>query len=346
MPVYILTDPKNKGGVQTWINDIQKHIYIKKIFYDINFTIPPNSILCINNYTNNDFYIKYKKRPKDIKIYFVLHSDICPSNEFFVNNKDIFDGVICVSKYIIEKVCNLLPHHEKIYIPNKDNYIKNKITKNTNDTFKITYVGRLSYEKNLPMLFDAISKLQKLTDIKIMLNVYGDYSHNYGLYLKNYVSEFNLDSFITFKNYESNKEIIYSNTDCVILTSVHEGYPYCLIEANKYNINILSSNFSKLEYHFDEKCLYKYEGLNLLDYYNTLYIQNYKELLKKIGYIEIILQKKIPNTLFNKIKYLHNNIINEKILIPPHFVNKYNTLYDKNVNIICDKILELIKQKD
>src|SRR5690606_6818965 len=111
MPIYILTDPKNKGGVQTWINNIQKHIHIKDIFYDINFTIPQNSILCINNYTNNDFYIKYKNKPRDIKIYFVLHSDICPSNEFFVNNEDIFDGVICVSKYIIEKVCNLLPHH-------------------------------------------------------------------------------------------------------------------------------------------------------------------------------------------------------------------------------------------
>lgn len=345
MSIYILTDPKNQGGVGTWINNIQKQIKIKQIYYDINFTLEPNSILCVNNYTNNDFYIKYKNKPKDVKIYFVIHSDICPSNEFFINNKDIFDGVICVSKYTIEKAYYLLPKHEKIYIPNEEKYIKNQYHQNIKDTYKLTYVGRLSYEKNLPMLFDAINKLQSLTNIKITLDVYGDYSCNYGLYLKNYIDIFKLNNLITFKGFESNKDKIYSDTDCVILTSSHEGYPYCLIEASKYNLNILSSNLSKLEYHFDEKYLYKFEGVDVHEYYNTLYIQSYREILKKIGYIDIVIHKKIPKSLHSKIKHLYNNIINEKLLIPPHFINKHNTIYDKNVDIICNKILEQINIK-
>ena len=56
------------------------------------------------------------RKNKNIKIYFVAHSDICPYNSFFLKHIDKIDKIICVSEYIANKIGT------KAFV--LDNYVK------------------------------------------------------------------------------------------------------------------------------------------------------------------------------------------------------------------------------
>ncbi|PCJ49781.1 MAG: colanic acid biosynthesis glycosyltransferase WcaL [Gammaproteobacteria bacterium] len=110
----------------------------------------------------------------------------------------------------------------------------------TNKARKILYVGRLSAEKGIPILFDSISKL-KNQNYDIELTLLGDGDDR--AYLENLSREKNLDSSIRFAGFVSHEEIAKSlrDSDIFVLPSFAEGIPVALMEAMAIGIPVIAT---------------------------------------------------------------------------------------------------------
>lgn len=335
MITYIYSSNYNfSNGVTTWENLVNKK-FGYQIINSLENTINSCNVY-VNNCTNESFY---KYMDNSINFYYVMHSDLCPVNDFLIQNIDKFKGIVCTSKHVYNKCKKYFADKDIIEIYNDDLCDVNKENiKNVRTFIQIHYIGRLAEEKNLPMLFDAIRNIEN-----IKLCIYGTaISEEYEKYLRNIANKSN----IYFMGYLNNEcEELY-DCDIVILPSIHEGLPFCLLEAHKRNIQIISNNFSKLDEHIQSNGYFLYDGLNYGDYENILTIKNYNVLLKKIGYIDFVVTHRLSKQVYDKIKDLitkNNKIMyGVRILIPETYIG-IRGLYEKNVCILRNKILELIK---
>ncbi|MCI5056268.1 MAG: glycosyltransferase, partial [Flavobacteriales bacterium] len=115
------------------------------------------------------------------------------------------------------------------------------------DTLAIGIVGRLVPIKNHKLFLDAIKNLS--TDKKIVAFIIGDgelreelmeYSKSLGL--KTTLKECSNDSEVVFTSWIRNVDWAYAGLDLVCLTSLNEGTPVSLIEAQAAGRAIISTN--------------------------------------------------------------------------------------------------------
>jgi hypothetical protein len=205
------------------------------------------------------------------------------------------------------------------------------------------YIGRLTPEKNIPMLLEALIQLDG-----VVLYIYGENNNQYGKYLDHLTKYFNIKDKVIFMGQIDTKSELYEKADFVILPSVHEGLPYCLLEARSFNIQIISHNISKINHHIPDGSYYQYDGININDFLDTLYIDDYNYLLKKIGYSEILIsptimraKREIYNILVPLCTKDGKPLFGKKILVPPSIFGTKVGTYFKNVN----KIVEVVKKK-
>jgi glycosyltransferase involved in cell wall biosynthesis len=199
--------------------------------------------------------------------------------------------------------------------------------------------------------------MRSLPDVSLC--IYGEKNVKYYDYLVNLCDILNVKNRVHFMGFIDGKYELYNQASAIILPSVHEGLPYCLLEAVTYNIPVIYNDISKISYHIDmndtnSNVSYVYDGYTKkLD--NTLYVENYSSLLKMIGYIEytisvqdmIALNKVDENSSF-RIKALKSLIcgkviVGSKYLIPPYLTgiktfDASNNLYETNVNKIVGAI--------
>ncbi len=369
--IYIYSKNPSSGGPATWEN-LQQY----KIVTDFD-NVEDDSKIYVNNCIDELFYKSMKDFTNRLNFYFVIHSDLCPVNKFFDDYKEYFTGIICTNKFVYQKFSKIYDNHEMICLFNechkfskiygKHNTLDLFTTKsldfagNTLDLFTtksldfavntldllasnantskteliLGYVGRLSPEKNIPMLIDAVKELN------VKLLIYGSAQNNeYEVYLKGLTK--NIKNII-FMGHEDDINKIYSSINIIILPSVHEGLPYCLLEARSYNVHIIANNFSKLELHIDCKNYFKFFGLNYDEYEKITYIKSYDELLKKIGYIEYVVTRRIAHSVFDTIKDLickNGKILyGMRVVVPDH---RQDSLYQSNVNLLKKFILNVI----
>lgn len=348
MVLYVLSNPKKIGGVFQW----EQFVENATIIYNIQ-QFESNDIIYVNNYVSNDFFNQHFLQQlcdNNIKLFFVIHSDLCPINKFFVYFQKYFFGVISTNLYVNQKIQTLFPHIENIFIPNISKIINQNISSYKSEK-RIHYVGRLSPEKNLPMLFSAMVYLPN-----IKLYVYGETNVKYFDYLSKLCSLLKICDRVIFMGYSDSKYELYNLASCVILPSVHEGLPYCLLEAEAYNIPTIYNDISKISLHLKNKSNlnYVYQGYqNNLD--NMMYIDSYLTLLKMIGYVEYTIDVKSMITL-NKLNtksdlklqtllsiimnYKDKITVGEKFIVPPFLLNNThkNNQYESNVQLIVASI--------
>jgi hypothetical protein len=339
MQITILSDDNNYGGTYEWL----KHNPNNIIYHHDD--IYENEIIYINNYTNIKFYDNIDViKKKNIKLCYIIHSDICPINKLLIDNIHKFDMVISINLITYNKINRLYPFIENVYLPNKyelNTVFKKEIRKI--NYIKINFIGRLSPEKNLPMLIESIKHIDN-----VILNIYGSKNDNYSKYIENMISYFNINDKVLIHNYTDNKNIMY-DCDFVILPSVHEGLPYCLLEAKYYKVNIISHDISNIKFHIPNETYYQYNGLSEDLYKDALYVDSYNELLIKIGYIEFMVLRKTPIHILENIKYLISDskgkiLFNNKTIIPPCLLNMENYNYTKNIELIQNNITDCIKK--
>jgi glycosyltransferase involved in cell wall biosynthesis len=355
MVLYVLSNPKKIGGVFQWEQFIENAI----IIYNIDCIFERNDIIYVNNYTKTDFFnTNYLQQlcDRNIKLFFVFHSDLCPINKFFVCYQKYFSGVISTNLYVKQKLQQLLPTLWNIYIPNISKIIPENISSSKSER-RIHYVGRLSPEKNLPMLLSAIRLLQN-----VKLYIYGETNVKYYDYLLNLCNLLQISDKVIFMGFSDSKYDLYNGASCIILPSVHEGLPYCLLEAEAYKIPVIYNDISMISLHLKghENVNYTYKGYS--DLTKILYVNNYATLLKEIGYIEYVIDVKSMINL-NKVTdksglkmrsllsiILHSNekiTVGEKYAIPPFLLENANksNLYEENVQILVNSINTFFGQK-
>lgn len=131
-----------------------------------------------------------------------------------------------------------------IYMPNsidlskieiQSNFVDYTKTYKSKDSYKLLFVGRLTYQKGVDTVLKAVSKLPFHWELIIYGS--GDELNN----LKILSKELNIENNIIWLS-GSNPYPLYKACDIVVSASRHEGYPNVLIEALSLGKSFISSN--------------------------------------------------------------------------------------------------------
>ncbi|MEO0096942.1 MAG: sugar transferase [candidate division WOR-3 bacterium] len=131
--------------------------------------------------------------------------------------------------------------YERIRNIKPDFSIRKKFNLNKED-FLITFVGRLSKQKNPEILIWAIKELLKeKIDKKIFLLLIGEDMGMKERLIK-LINDFKINSYIGFLDFIPNPISIIKASDCFVLPSLWEGMPIALLEAMASNVPVIVSN--------------------------------------------------------------------------------------------------------
>lgn len=137
---------------------------------------------------------------------------------------------------------------------------------------KLVYIGRLDKIKNIFLMIDSFSKLDKRLELKI----YGDGPLKDKVI--NYISKKNLNN-IKYCGFTSNVKKIISESDCLILLSKMEGLPNAVLEAMVLKKPVIMSDI----------------GLFSKDIIYSIKLTNSKDIAKEIQ--SYLVNKKLQSTL-------------------------------------------------
>jgi len=113
--------------------------------------------------------------------------------------------------------------------------IKNIIKTNKNNNKKIPhiiYVGRLSREKGIFIILEALLEIKK--KYSFVFNFYGDGPDKQSI--KKFIQKNNLKDMVFLKGFIKNKNLIFKNADLFINASHWEGLPNALVQSINYNV--------------------------------------------------------------------------------------------------------------
>jgi glycosyltransferase involved in cell wall biosynthesis len=151
------------------------------------------------------------------------------ADEIIVNSKDF--------KKDLKKKLKIKSNY--IYNPIITNDKFKKKIKRTNKELKILNIGRLTDQKDHMTLLRSL-KLLKESNIKFTASIIGGgYKYNV---LKKYIKTHHLQKEIKLLGYKKNAHKFMNKANLFISSSKYEGLPNVLIEAQKYNLPIISSN--------------------------------------------------------------------------------------------------------
>ena len=88
--------------------------------------------------------------------------------------------------------------------------------------------------------FTLIKAIKIVKNNNFKLFIYGEGSEK--LKILNFINTNNLKNKVVMMGHENNKNKIYSNADLLIVSSIFEGLPNCVVEAINYNVPIIASN--------------------------------------------------------------------------------------------------------
>ncbi|OCA69882.1 hypothetical protein BBH99_03585 [Chryseobacterium contaminans] len=109
------------------------------------------------------------------------------------------------------------------------------------DFYKVLYLGRMTNDKGIIELLNAVSELKYLQD-KLHIDLVGD--GEYFEELKKLADDLNINDMVSFKGATFDAQEIkdyFLNSDIYILPSYHEGFPRTLYEAMIYGTPIITT---------------------------------------------------------------------------------------------------------
>lgn len=176
------------------------------------------------------------------------------------------------------------------------NSVADKIKQNPDEySFDIVYVGRLTEIKNPLRLVDVMAQVVKI-DKNVKLGIVGDGEMKQDL--QNYISEKQMDDNIELLGFMSNPYKVISCSKLMLMTSISEGLPMCVLEALSVGVPIISTKTDGLKeiiqndktgYLFDTnseasskilELLKNKEELELMKYNAINFSKNYNDLEK------------------------------------------------------------------
>ena len=235
-----------------------------------NFNRLTRAIEQINN-KNPDLVISYIKKVSQVAIlarvssgfkYKLITSErtslIKPWHDLFYFNLSLLANKLTVnsiSKYEYLKKRFPLLKKRTIFIPNIidiKKFAALKRSESKDGDIRISYVGRISPEKNIVNLIKAI-RLVLNKGFNVSLSLYGEANN------KNYLNEINhqIEELMLANNvifHGPTKDVIqaYEKTDLLCLVSVFEGFSNVLSEALSCGIPVIASNIAENRYLIDD----------------------------------------------------------------------------------------------
>jgi len=182
-----------------------------------------------------------------------------------------------------------------IYNPLDISIIKKSVKKKLKDNFfkknsiNLITVGRFVNQKNHFLILKAIKILKNTLPIKLLIMGQGKLLHQY----KKFISKNNLKNDILIINYQNNPYNYIKNANIFILSSIYEGLPNVLLEAQYLKKIIISSNCptGTREILLNGKAGFLFKNNNLKDLCKKIiYVNNNKKIANlkiKIGYKNI-----------------------------------------------------------
>lgn len=102
--------------------------------------------------------------------------------------------------------------------------------------FTLLFIGRLTLQKNLPFLLENFSILLKeQPDLRLILLGDGELRQQ----LENLAAQLGIQEKISFAGYQSDPERYLASADCLVLTSLFEGFGIVILEAFRSGIPVL-----------------------------------------------------------------------------------------------------------
>ncbi|WP_075502006.1 glycosyltransferase [Candidatus Pelagibacter communis] len=237
----LIKDEINKEYLQTILISNIHYANLISLISCINLSkvkiiLTERSSLSELNIYNNFFRFLKNKLVFFLAKYFYRFADLIITNSKFEKNFIINNFNIKNIKYIYP------PSISKI---NKGNRLRNKI----NCLKKIIYVGRLSKEKGVITIVEALSEIKD--KFNFTFEIYGDGIEKDNI--KRFIKSKRLDKKVIFKGYNKDRDKIFKNANLFINASWFEGLPNALVQSINYNVFPICSkspggNFEVIKY--------------------------------------------------------------------------------------------------
>lgn len=115
------------------------------------------------------------------------------------------------------------------------------ILKNSN-LVRLGWVGNFKSRRRFDILIEIISILEKTSNKKFSINVYGKTIEPLISIYKKQISDANLKSKFNFHGFESNLDKIYRSIDFLLATSENEAFGRTLVEAFSYKVPVIAND--------------------------------------------------------------------------------------------------------
>jgi len=188
---------------------------------------------------------------RNIDFYHTIHNTFGPHEKLFkrLNLLPFYHRVIniCLSKSIYEQFTSTFPKLnfswienglKEMYLSVSEESVKEDVgaSRTNSDTKVILFVGRLSYQKNIPLLLNVFSN-NSLSSAKLIIIGNGPIELIDQIHKASSKSE----GRIVFLGPKENVVDYMHHADALILTSRHEGLPIVVLEALSMGLPVLST---------------------------------------------------------------------------------------------------------
>jgi len=353
--IYLIVETISNSGINTWNTNFTGVLSRSNIKYTvINLSNTTgymdiikkikDSIIIFNNVKNTELLNEQTLvniNDNNNRMYIVIHGDICPTNKAFVIFNKIFYGVISISKKIKSIILKHYPNKHVIYFPNKILDIYGSIDRKFNKhNVNFGFVGRIAKEKNIPLILRAFRKYTD-TNNNCRLHIFGNCDNDiYNKYINNLIILLGIGEYVIRYGYMQDINNIYNKIDILLLPSVSEGIPYCVIEASYYGVPTIATNVgcvNEIIKHRETGVLFDLTGYPNI---KSLYVNSYDYVLQRVGYISYIRTADNSEVTDTKIHSCKKQVC----MIDTTF-NIISPLDCKVNSTVCNACVELLSKK-
>lgn len=268
LPKVITFEPKNDYVIPKDIEIICLNKKNKIDFFKLLFLISkyiklenPNLVVSFLDYAN--YLVLLSKKIFNLKPPVIISERNAPdenlSNQRYKEIKKFLikmsyklaSGIICVSngvKNSLRERYNLAEDKCFVVYNGIDlEEVKLKSLENVDEPFFswikekipiITACGRLSIQKNYPLLMRCFKKILNYIDARLVIIGKGELE----MFLKNYVRELGIENKVLFLGFQHNPFKYIAKSTVFVLSSLWEGFPNVLLEAMACGVSVVSTD--------------------------------------------------------------------------------------------------------
>ena len=191
-----------------------------------------NAKIIIRSNSSPNFYAKNLIKRKIMQFFYSLANKVVVNSDEFKREFKKYFNINAVRIY------NPLENTKKLQYLSKKKILFPFFDKNSKKFIKILTVGRLVEQKDHITILKALKLIKNKISFKLCIIGKG----NQKAKLLDYVKKNKMEKNVKLIGYKKNIYPYYKKADLFILSSLYEGLPNTLIEANYFNLKIISSN--------------------------------------------------------------------------------------------------------